>query len=100
MYDECAECKDKTVQLSSFDGLTKVAFTQWVTAEKEREDTSKGPTTVKITVKKTMEDTQDNLVELFHTLLHKFKRHTFNIKQQYSYCRDKKKKKTCLRRRQ
>ncbi len=42
-------------------------------------------------MKKTMEDTQDNLVELFHTLLHKFKRHTFNINQQYSYCRELKK---------
>lgn len=38
-----------------------------------------------------MKDTQDNLVELFHTLLHKFKRHTFNINQQYSYCRELKK---------
>lgn len=91
MYDECDECKDKTVQLSRFDGSAKVVFTQWVTAEKGRQDAREGPTTVKITVKKTMEDTQDNLVELFHTLLHKFKRHTFNINQQYSYCRELKK---------
>jgi len=91
MYDECEECKNKTVQLSRFDGSAKVAFTQWATAEKAREDAREGPTTVKITVKKTMEDTQDNLVELFHTLLHKFKRHTFNINQQYSYCRELKK---------
>lgn len=40
----------------------------------------------------TIEDTQDNLVELFHTLLHKFKRHAFNINQQYSYCRELRKK--------
>ncbi len=91
MYDECEEYNDKTVQLSRFDGSAKVAFTQWATAEKAREDAREGPTTVKITVKKTMEDTQDNLVELFHTLLHKFKRHTFNINQQYSYCRELKK---------
>ncbi len=85
------ESEDKTVQLSRFDGSAKVEFTQWPTAEKAREDAREGPTTVKITVKKTMEDTQDNLVELFHTLLHKFKRHTFNINQQYSYCRELKK---------
>lgn len=46
----------------------KVAFTQWATAEKAREDAREGPTSVKITMKKTMEDTQDNLVELFHTV--------------------------------
>lgn len=88
MYDECGECKDKTVQLANYDGTAKVAFTQWMIAEKEREGKSEGPATVKITVKKTIEDTQSNLVELFHTLLHKYKRHTFNICHQYAYCRE------------
>lgn len=36
MYDECGECKDKTVQLANYDGTAKVAFTQWMIAEKER----------------------------------------------------------------
>lgn len=81
MYDECAECKNKTVQLSSFDGMAKVTLTQWATAEKEREDVKNGPTTIKITVKKTAEYTQDNHVELFHSLLHSYKRHAFNIQR-------------------
>ncbi len=63
-------------------------FTQWATAEKEREDAREGPTTVKIMVKKIIEDTQDNL-ELFHTLLHKFKRHMFNINQQKKRSKEK-----------
>lgn len=91
MYGECAECKDKTVKLSSFDDMVKVTFTQWATAEKERVDEKGGPTTIKITIKKQIEDTQGSLVEIFHTLLHKFKRHTFNINQQYAYCRELKK---------
>lgn len=86
----CEECKDKTVQLSRCDGSVKVAITQWATAEKAREDAWEGPT-VKITVKKTTENTQDSLMKLLHTLLHNFKIHTFNINQQYSYCRELKK---------
>jgi hypothetical protein len=34
MNDE--ECKDKTVQRSSFDGLAKVKITQWARAEKKK----------------------------------------------------------------
>lgn len=84
MYDECAECK--TVQFSTFDGMEKVTFTEWTTAEKVRrerwsyhcQDHSE-------------ENTQDYLVELFHNLLHDYKRHPFNINQQYSYSKAEKK---------
>ena len=86
MYDECVECKNKIIQLPQFDAVKTVTFPQWTTAQKEREDMKDG-TTVRYTLKKLGEDSQGNLVDLFHAFLHKFKRHTFNIIQQYSYCR-------------
>ncbi|KAI9520746.1 hypothetical protein NQZ68_013151 [Dissostichus eleginoides] len=46
-----------------------------------------GPT-VKITVKQIVEGTQEQLAEQFQTLLSKFKKHSFNIRQQYAYYRE------------
>lgn len=84
---------DETVPLSSLDGLAKVAFTPSATAEEGREAATEGPITVGITVKKTMEDTQDDLLESFHTRVHKF-----NINQQHPHCREF--RKNCGKRRQ
>lgn len=47
--------------------------------------------TVKVTIRKSVEVTQENLTELFHTYLQRFKQHHFNIKQQYAFCRELKK---------
>ena len=47
--------------------------------------------TVKVTFKKSVEDTQEDLMELFHSYIKRFKQHHFNIKQQYALCRELKK---------
>lgn len=44
--------------------------------------------TVKVTVKKSLEGTQEDLIELFRSFVKKFKMHHFNIKQQYAFCRE------------
>uniref|UniRef100_UPI00358E783C uncharacterized protein n=1 Tax=Myxine glutinosa TaxID=7769 RepID=UPI00358E783C len=94
MYGECVDCKDKCVPISStYDGTAKVSFTQWVTEGKEMDKKKEGEkrSTVKVTIKKSVEGTQENLTELFHTYFQRFKRHYFNIKQQYGFCRELKK---------
>jgi len=88
MYGECENCKDKTVPLSSmYDSVKQVSYTQWGTEEKAKMDDQEGPK-VKISVKQIVEGTQEQLAEQFHTHLSKFKKHSFNIRQQYAYYRE------------
>ncbi|KAK2840949.1 hypothetical protein Q7C36_012528 [Tachysurus vachellii] len=74
MYWECENCKDKTVPLSSMYDSAKM-------------DDQEGAK-VKISVKQIVEGTQEQLAEQFHTHLSKFKKHSFNIRQQYAYYRE------------
>ncbi|KAK2857675.1 hypothetical protein Q7C36_005594 [Tachysurus vachellii] len=78
MYGECENSKDKTVPLSSMYDRTE---------EKAKMDDQEGPK-VKISVKQIVEGTQEQLAEQFHTHLSKFKKHSFNIRQQYAYYRE------------
>ena len=88
MYGECEHCRDKTVPLSStYDSAERVSYTQWGTEDKATMNDQEGPT-VKITVKQIVEGTQEQLAEQFQTLLSKFKKHSFNIRQQYAYYRE------------
>ncbi|KAL4005767.1 hypothetical protein ACER0C_005480 [Sarotherodon galilaeus] len=88
MYGEYVHCKDKTVHITSaYNSNATTSFTQWVTEEKEI-DKKGEKATVKVTVKKSVEGTQEDLIELFHSFVKKFKMHHFNIKQQYAFCRE------------
>lgn len=42
----------------------------------------------KVTAKKLIESSLEDLIEHFTCLLHKFKKHVFNIKQQFSFSRE------------
>ncbi|KAL7857118.1 hypothetical protein SRHO_G00160170 [Serrasalmus rhombeus] len=65
---------------------------KWVTEEKEMDKKKEGEkATVKVTIKKSVESTQEDLVELFHSYIKRFKQHHFNIKQQYAFYRELKK---------
>lgn len=87
MYGECGDCKDTTVPLSnSYDGAQKVTYMQWATEEKAKSNDEES-SFAKITVKQMVESIQEELAERFHTHLTKFKRHLFNIRQQYAYYR-------------
>ncbi len=69
MYGECVHCKDNSVPISgTYSSTTKVSFTQWVTEDKEIDKKKEGQerSTVKVTIKKSVEGTQENLTELFH----------------------------------
>ena len=90
MYGECEQCKNQTVPMSSLYAADEnVVFLQWMVKEKQRKN-EEGQT-VKVTVKDEVNMTQEQLVQLFHTLLFRFRKHIFNIKQQYAYCRELKK---------
>ncbi|XP_058888822.1 uncharacterized protein LOC117972307 [Acipenser ruthenus] len=96
MYGECTKCKETELPLnSSYDVLTSVSYCQWVTQtvekEKPKKDKEKEKAPVKITIKKEVESTMKELIVVFNSLLNKFRRHSFNIKQQFAYCRELKK---------
>lgn len=85
MYGECDQCKDNTYPLTSHYKATElVSYFQWSTEDKKHKDSE---ATSKITSKKECESTQQDLVETFGTLLQKFRRHLFNIRQQYAFSR-------------
>lgn len=63
----------------------RVSYLQWATFEKKHKDDSGA--TSKVTLKKEYESSQEELVETFATLLQKFRRHLYNIRQQYAFSR-------------
>ncbi|XDV16816.1 hypothetical protein PO909_016351 [Leuciscus waleckii] len=63
-------------------------YMQWVTEDTKGQTKDNIETTFKKTVKKKVETTLDDLIELFNGMLVKFKRHAFNIRQQYRYSRE------------
>ena len=70
MYDECAECKKQLIFLPAYDKTKMVSCDQWGIGLKEKKDAKDDTTTtVRYTLKKQVEDTQGNLVDLFHALL-------------------------------
>ena len=82
MYGECDDCKNRIVPLlNSYNGAQKVTYMQWATEDKAKSNDEES-SVAKITVKQTIESSQEELVERFHTHLTKFKRHLFNIRQQ------------------
>ncbi|MEQ2213903.1 hypothetical protein XENOCAPTIV_023108 [Xenoophorus captivus] len=66
------------------------SFTQRITEEKDI-DKKGGKATVKATIKKSVQGTQGDLIELFQSYVKRFKMHHFNIKQQYAFCCELKK---------
>lgn len=86
MYGECEECINNTYALTSHYRATDLVFyLQWATVDKEhRNDPG---TAAKITVKKEFECSQEELVNMFAVSLQNFRRHLYNIRQQYAFSR-------------
>lgn len=58
--------------------------TWWVREEKEVDNKGE-KTPVKVTVKKSVQATQQDLIELFHSYVKRFEMHHFSIKQQQAF---------------
>ncbi|KAK0139480.1 hypothetical protein N1851_023799 [Merluccius polli] len=87
MYGECETCKFTNFPMKApYTPETVVSYVQWGMEERQR---SEGGESVvfKITVKKVMESTLGDLVEKWNDQLVKFKRHNFNISQQFAFTR-------------
>ncbi|KAL1258954.1 hypothetical protein QQF64_009531 [Cirrhinus molitorella] len=98
MYNECPACKNKDFPVAcGGDMQASVCFTQWTTKTVVREKNKEGKkekVPVKMTVKKRSETSLQNLLEIFQQQLTNFKRHLFNIKQQFTYFQELKKSMT------
>lgn len=80
-YNDCGNCKEKDFTLlREYEGSTQVAYMQWVTEDTKGQTKDNIETTFKKTVKKKVETTLDDLIELFNGMLVKFKHHAFNSK--------------------
>jgi len=93
MYGECPTCKLKSFPLPTVHDTTMhVTYTQWVVEEKEKTMPQENEAVLfKVTAKKQIESSLEELIEHFTCLLHRFKKHVFNIKQQFSFSRELKK---------
>lgn len=86
MYGECDKCSNKSYPLTGhYKATDRVSYLQWATVDKKHKDDSGA--TSKVTLKKEYESSQEELVETFATLLQKFRRHLYNIRQQYAFSR-------------
>lgn len=91
MYGECPKCKLKSFPLDTVTHASmRITYTQWVLEEKEKNRMPQENEAVsfKVTAKKLIESSLEELIEHFTCLLHKFKKHVFNIKQQFSFSRE------------
>lgn len=87
MYGECSACKDLSCPVSTeYNPENKVSYIQWVIVEKQHKNDPNGKTS-KITIKKEFHTTQEEMLEQLNLLLHRFKRHTFNINNQFTHYR-------------
>ena len=99
MYNACPNCKDREFPIASERDLESTVYcTQWMTEavlrEKKNKEGVKEKVSLRMTVKKRMEMTLQNLLEFFKKQLTHFKRHLFNIKSQFSFHRELKKSMT------
>ncbi|KAI3375809.1 hypothetical protein L3Q82_004091 [Scortum barcoo] len=86
MYGECEECSNNTYTLTShYRATDRITYLQWATVDKEHKNDPGAAS--KITLKKEFECSQQELVETFGILLQKFRRHLYNIRQQYAFSR-------------
>ncbi|CAL8270957.1 unnamed protein product [Arctogadus glacialis] len=86
MYGECEKCSNNTYALTShYRATDRVSYLQWATVDKEHNNYPGAAS--KITLKKEFECSQEELVETFAILLQKFRRHLYNIRQQYAFSR-------------
>lgn len=65
---------------------SQVSYLQWAIMDKEHKNDPNGKT-FQIPIKKEFQTTQEELLEQLNLLLHRFKRHTFNIKNQFTHYR-------------
>lgn len=87
MYGECEMCKHTNFPLKApYTPETVVTYAQWGMEERQRVEAGES-VSFKITVKKSMESTLGNLIDKFNDQLVKFKRHSFNIRQQFAFSR-------------
>ncbi|XP_034093341.1 uncharacterized protein LOC117560540 [Gymnodraco acuticeps] len=99
MYNECPHCKGQEFAIAAEVNLqANVELTQWSTEtvirEKKNKDGKKDKVPMKITVKKKKDIVLADLLEMFQGQLRHFKRHTFNIKSQFTHYRELRKSMT------
>ncbi|KAI4811884.1 hypothetical protein KUCAC02_014755 [Chaenocephalus aceratus] len=99
MYNECPHCKGQEFAIAAEVNLqANVKLTQWSTEtvirEKKNKDGKKDKVPMKITVKKKKDIVLADLLEMFQGQLRHFKRHTFNIKSQFTHYRELRKSMT------
>ena len=86
VYGECEKCSSNSYPFTSnYRATDRVSYLQWATVDKVHKNNSGA--TSKIILKKDLECSQEMLVEMFATLLQKFRRHLVNFRQQYAFSR-------------
>ncbi|XP_070408481.1 uncharacterized protein [Nothobranchius furzeri] len=87
MYGECSECKNLCCPVSSkYNPESQETYLQWAIVDKEHNNDPSGKTS-KITIKQESQATQEELLDQLNLLLHRFKRHSYNIKNQFTHYR-------------
>ena len=88
MYGECADCKNQIVEMPRIDdGHAEVRFHQWQTVT-EAVPGSQDNRTCVVTKKMEVTSNKHQIQDDFNNRLLKFRRHLFNIRHQFSKCRE------------
>jgi len=87
MHGECDTCRNKGVDFAAYDSDRRVSYYQWIVSTEEKMKRDGSTKNVKITRKECTESTAKELVSKFSDLLKRFKKHIFNIRQQFQQYR-------------
>lgn len=89
MYGKCDACKEKQIKTNPFDQNRLVTYSEWVTEKETRELQRSGEVKdVSVTTKKETETTLGSLLDRVHNeLWSKYRRHSYNIKNQFRHYR-------------
>lgn len=84
VHVRCARTSLAPSQANIYNDKNEVTYVQWTIVDKEHKNDPNGRTS---TIKKEFQTTQEQLLEQLNLMLRKFKRHTYNIKNQFTHYR-------------
>jgi hypothetical protein len=87
IYGNCGECKEKQIETKPFDQNLPVVYSQWISEKEKREFQNRNQRSHCHQKKRGGDQFMDLLVRVHNELWLKYRKHFFNIKNQFNHYR-------------
>ena len=89
MDDECSKCKEKWFEIPKHDNTVEITYPRWQTKRELRSVGKSQEKMVTITVNEPVVQSVGTMMDRFREHMQKFRKHIFNIRNQYSFWRQR-----------